>query len=99
MSVEYEVASVEDILAEMGKQFEERAKLKKEILAGITAELLPCPFCGSANIVLGHDTSSDYERHWSWYVECRDCGVGLEFQPTKEATILKWNVRTTQCGK
>lgn len=58
-------------------------------------ELLPCPFCGHA-ARLFHDRSSDYERQWSWGVECQnegECEAGLTGFASKEAAIAKWNSR------
>lgn len=62
----------------------------------MTDKLLPCPFCGGESRV-GHDTSSDYERQWSWNVECRnvgECEAAIVGFASQEAAIARWNMRT-----
>ena len=56
-------------------------------------ELLPCPFCGLSDIDLFHDTSGDYEKHWSWGVECCNCRMGYQDNYTEQDAINKWNKR------
>ena len=53
-----------------------------------------CPFCGSS--ARAHeDTSSDYQRHWDWYVLCnnRDCWAEGEHRKTEDEAIAFWNSR------
>ena len=48
-------------------------------------QLIPCPFCGSANLhVFQNAPSSDMEP-WP-HVACLECGTG-------QSTIAKWNTR------
>lgn len=57
--------------------------------------LLPCPFCGHVARLL-HDTHSDYERQWSWGVDCQnygECEASLTGFASKEVAIAKWNSR------
>lgn len=57
-------------------------------------ELLPCPFCGSS-AMLHHDDSSDYERQWTYSVECGsgECSGSAGHYATKEQAIQQWNQR------
>lgn len=58
------------------------------------AELsMPCPFCGGVG-KLYHDTSADYERQWTWLIECSVCECSLT-RSTKDAVIAAWNKRAT----
>lgn len=60
----------------------------------MSVELLPSPFCGKP-ARLSQDRSSDYERQWTWAVECvdwDDCGASLTGVASKEAAIAKWRV-------
>ena len=52
--------------------------------------LKPCPHCGG-EARLYHDTASDYERDWSYSVECTSCGGYFK---TPEQAISEWNRRT-----
>jgi Lar family restriction alleviation protein len=55
------------------------------------AELLPCPFCGGP-AKLYYDDSGDYERHWSWLIECSGCECDMT-RRKKEDVIAAWNKR------
>ena len=58
-------------------------------------ELKPCPFCGKP-ATLFHDTSSDYETHWSYSVECTDdenCNASISYIQTDEEAANRWNTR------
>lgn len=60
-------------------------------------DLLPCPFCGGA-AKLFHDTSSDYERQWTWGVICEnddECIGGGGYFAAKDGAIAAWNRRVT----
>lgn len=48
------------------------------------AALLGCPFCGKPLTVV-HDTSSDYQSHWTYRPECWDCFEGPNFKTREEA--------------
>lgn len=65
------------------------------IFIGKTEELLPCPCCGGRARVI-QDTSSDYQKHWSWTVECTNCELGLEGRKEKEHAIRDWNRRQNE---
>ena len=54
-------------------------------------DLKPCPHCGQkARLV--QDTSSDYERNWSFLVECTNPNCGPYHEKSKDA-IEWWNGR------
>ena len=57
-------------------------------------ELLPCPFCGG-EVELRHDTSSDYERHWTYTVRCpnQECGCDFGHYEMASQVATKWNRR------
>lgn len=59
-------------------------------------ELLPCPFCGG-EVEIYHDTSSDYERHWSYTIRCpnQDCGCDFGHYETIQKVVRQWNTRRT----
>lgn len=59
-------------------------------------ELLPCPFCGG-EVEIYHDTSSDYERQWTYTVRCpnQDCGCDFGHYDTIPQVAQKWNKRKT----
>ena len=64
----------------------------------MTDKLLPCPFCGGESRV-GHDTSSDYERQWSWFAEClaeNECGAMLSGYASEKSVIAHWNRRVSE---
>jgi len=54
--------------------------------------LLPCPFCGSENVALIHDTSSDHRYDWDFAVEC-ECGAKGEADKSDEHAATVWNRR------
>lgn len=61
-------------------------------MSGTKTPLLPCPFCGGANInkgweTCGHGMSQDY-------IECRDCQVRMPDYYGNPET--KWNQRSAQ---
>lgn len=57
-----------------------------------TITLLPCPFCGSANI-----DAAGWASQTSSGPACDDCGAsaGSTLADTPEANIAAWNTRTT----
>lgn len=62
----------------------------------MTKELLPCPFCGSEAKII-HDTSSDYERQWTWGIECTSavCEARVNNYTSEDSAVTWWNRR--QC--
>ncbi len=58
-------------------------------------ELLPCPFCGSADsrLVQCFTRASDDFAFWS--VECLDCGAEIADDESQEAADRHWNTRAT----
>jgi len=54
--------------------------------------LLPCPFCGNGAYV-AQDQASDYESHWTWFVECTGCGAMISSMNTKVQAVNAWNLR------
>lgn len=62
-------------------------------MGDVTLEaLLPCPFCGGA-ARLWHDDSSDYERHWTYQVECVKCEASTQSSKARGYAIEFWNAR------
>lgn len=62
--------------------------------------LKPCPFCGYEAKV-SHDTSSDYERQWTWGVYCQrqwpnfeqECSGSVCGFKTEVEAVTWWNKR------
>lgn len=50
--------------------------------------LLPCPFCGSTNLINGRMTPDS----WS-FIFCKDCGGGVRTFKTEEEAVEAWNSR------
>lgn len=48
-------------------------------------QLIPCPFCGSANLRVYQNAPASDMRAWP-HVACLNCGTG-------QTTIEKWNTR------
>ena len=61
-------------------------------LSSLSEKLLPCPFCGSANVALGHDTvDGTYE------IVCLGCAASLPAgDVTKEGAITQWIARSAR---
>ena len=51
-------------------------------------ELLPCPFCGSKNIVV-------FQDQYGWTVKCHGCYVKITSYYTERSAINAWNRRPT----
>jgi Lar family restriction alleviation protein len=58
----------------------------------VNIELLPCPFCGNCADI-AQDQSSDYQSHWTWFVECTGCGAMISIMETKQQAVNAWNLR------
>ena len=56
-------------------------------------KLLPCPFCGSENIVMDCNSYGDVEDHFA-LCNNLDCIAEGPTRPTEEAAITAWNTRT-----
>lgn len=54
----------------------------------VDAELLPCPFCGSALMTLQNLVDDD-----DWYVSCDGCDVQQIADNTRGDAVIKWNTR------
>jgi Lar family restriction alleviation protein len=53
-------------------------------------KLLPCPFCGSKNLVF---TNGTYVARHAHSVRCKDCGAKNGFYTKRENAITGWNRR------
>jgi|SRR5882724_10344969 len=53
-------------------------------------ELLPCPFCGSQDLMLDSLGDSD-----DWFVSCNGCEIQQIANYTREIAIERWNKRAT----
>ncbi len=56
-------------------------------------ELLPCPFCGDADVAIFHNTSSDHMYDWDYHVECKSCGSSGSCDTQKLQAAIEWNRR------
>lgn len=56
---------------------------------------LHCPFCADDLPRTVHDTSSDYEQNWSWWIECSNlsCEAKGPEATTEQDAIERWNKR------
>lgn len=62
----------------------------------MSANLLPCPFCGIAAKIILTAYNQYGERKKVWGVECTnddECGVTITGFVSEEAAIFKWNSR------
>ena len=55
----------------------------------MSKKLKSCPFCGSADVEIYHDSFSDY-----WIVECRECEVERNRCWDEDDVIEFWNTRS-----
>lgn len=62
--------------------------------AGVVGELLPCPFCGSANV----KNSDGFNEDGYWAVYCATCKSGTASFPKPEGAVTAWNTRTATVG-
>ena len=54
---------------------------------------LPCPFCGSSDVVLASSFGPDHGAG-RWQMSCRKCGAqGPTSNTFKNSAILRWNKR------
>jgi Lar family restriction alleviation protein len=56
-------------------------------------ELLPCPFCGCTNIVLGAVTFGHGDM--GGRVKCENCGASVPDDYIGRSAKEKWNTRVT----
>lgn len=54
-------------------------------------ELLPCPHCGSVNVLVQEKDGGGYSSSNWWEAECFDCD---QTGKTRQEAIDKWNTRT-----
>jgi Lar family restriction alleviation protein len=59
----------------------------------LEARLLPCPFCGGANVSTAWTRCTD-EIQWH-SVKCHDCKFDCMYRDTERQAIAAWNTRTT----
>src|SRR5688500_15632613 len=59
----------------------------KAIEAGARADLLPCPFCSSADVVYCDQGDDDFA------VTCKSCGASSTFDDIEANAIAAWNRR------
>lgn len=94
-----DLGKLEEPLAEILDMAESKLERQKEEKEQNTAELKPCPFCGSKNIHIG---SCDYDGgvpayygSTCFYVECFKCHVTTYPDDcfTKQDAIKLWNNR------
>lgn len=55
-------------------------------------KLLPCPFCGSTDIVCVETSDREYT------VICRECLAGIKFTNKKKDAVDLWNRRADRVG-
>lgn len=53
-------------------------------------QLLPCPFCGGANII----SCDPLPNGSSDFYYCDDCGGGAAWRKNRKAARMAWNART-----
>ena len=58
-------------------------------------QLKLCPFCGSTDTLLFHDTGCPSETHGQYEVYCSSCGCSTKFFDAPEEALEAWNRRTT----
>jgi Lar family restriction alleviation protein len=51
-------------------------------------KMLPCPFCGSDDIMSFRDDES-----YTWRIHCRGCGADHGSNAGEKVAIVKWNAR------
>jgi Lar family restriction alleviation protein len=49
-------------------------------------ELLPCPFCGGTDVIVGH-------KHYDYEVWCRGCNASSAMHANAQNSIAAWNRR------
>jgi Lar family restriction alleviation protein len=59
----------------------------------MSAELLPCPFCGATDGRLVQAFTRTTETFAFWSVECLDCGVEVADDESQERADAAWNTR------
>ena len=59
-------------------------------------ELLPCPFCGSPNVISRQEPDfSDHPNGGGWHIECLACPAELGIYMSEKAAARAWNNRPT----
>lgn len=59
-------------------------------------DLLPCPFCGSNKIMLGHVRESDDDNFVDYEYLCLDCNAAGGLSQSKGEALDSWNTRTPE---
>jgi len=56
-------------------------------------KLEACPFCGSDDVKVYHDTAGDHRYDWEYFVECQSCAASGSQWKHEEDAIAAWNRR------
>ena len=59
-----------------------------------TPELLPCPFCGSVDVVMCPHLDDNLAETGLHYIHCNTCWIDTASYSKKEHVVEKWNRRT-----
>lgn len=76
------------ILADSSQFKEVKSELEKTAAVRADNELLPCPFCGSADLKLENLVDDD-----DYFVSCNSCEIQQIANYTRSEAVHRWNQR------